>query len=253
MALEAFAAAVSESAEKIGEAVEVTGGKIVEKVDSFDPDKRIDVTEKNETPEKEFQDYDPDKRIDAGETERLSIESEKVEPDNQMETNEYNSTYKERFDRTPTNGLRGEWTGDRAESKFVPRYEYMKVYLKNNFGLDGIDYKNGIPDFSKCAESTVQIDKMSKERYGSGGNFEQCDSKCAEKWNQECKDGRTDWTARDVADWRSEHKYSWHERNDMKTCDLVPTKVNDYFGHLGGVAECKKAESNSIYGGGYDD
>ena len=27
----------------------------------------------------------------------------------------------------------------------------------------------------------------------------------------------------------------------MKTCQLVPTEINDYFGHLGGVGECNRA------------
>ena len=83
---------------------------------------------------------------------------------------------------------------------------------------------------------------MTGKRHGKGGNFEQCDEKCAEQWNKEGKDGKTDWTARDVQKWREENSYSWHERNDMKTCDLIPTEVNDYFGHLGGVAECKNKE-----------
>ena len=64
----------------------------------------------------------------------------------------------------------------------------------------------------------------------------------AEQWNAEARDGKTDWTARDVANWRRENHYSWHECNDRKTCQLVPTKVNDYFGHLGGVGECNIAE-----------
>lgn len=37
-----------------------------------------------------------------------------------------------------------------------------------------------------------------------------------------------------------ENGYTWHERNDMVICDLVPTKINRFFGHLGGVSECKK-------------
>ena len=40
--------------------------------------------------------------------------------------------------------------------------------------------------------------------------------------------------------WRKENGYTWHERNDMVICDLVPTKINRFFGHLGGVSECKK-------------
>lgn len=161
------------------------------------------------------------------------------------------STYSERIDQTPseTRPERGEWTGERGESKFIPADPEMKELL-SQFGLDGIEYKDGIPDFSKCAAATVEIDNMTELRRGPGGNFEQCDAKCAEQWNKEAKDGKTDWTARDVANWRKENGYSWHERNDMKTCDLVPTKINDYFGHLGGVAECKKRDGQTNENGG---
>ena len=30
---------------------------------------------------------------------------------------------------------------------------------------------------------------------------------------------------------------TWHELNDVKTIQLVPTEVNGKFGHLGGVRE----------------
>lgn len=155
------------------------------------------------------------------------------------------SSYKERIDQTPLEGPRGHWEGERGESKYFPNNERIKTIL-DRYSLDGIDYQNGIPDFSQCSECTVEIDNMSSKRQGKGGNFDQCDAKCAEKWNQEGREGRTDWTARDVENWRSENGYTWHERNDRKTCDLVPTEINDYFGHLGGVAECAKAEKTSM-------
>lgn len=163
----------------------------------------------------------------------------------------YWSSYKERIDRTPNDEERGKWTGERGESKFIPSSEEMKEMLAR-FGLDGIEYKDGIPDFSKCSASTVEIENMTERRTGPGGNFEQCDTKCAEQWNKEAKDGKTDWTPRDVAKWRETNHYSWHERNDMKTCDLIPTAVNDYFGHLGGVAECKRRDAQNE-GGDFDD
>ena len=31
----------------------------------------------------------------------------------------------------------------------------------------------------------------------------------------------------------------------MKTMDLVPTKIHQYFGHFGGVGECKIRDGNS--------
>lgn len=158
--------------------------------------------------------------------------------DSPEKNGEYLSTYEERLKQTPAEGDRGSWTGERGESKYIPTDEEVKAILAE-YGMDGIEYKDGIPDFSKCSEATVEIDNMSSNR---NKNFEQCDEKCAEQWNAEARDGKTDWTARDVANWRRENHYSWHECNDRKTCQLVPTKVNDYFGHLGGVGECNIAE-----------
>lgn len=161
----------------------------------------------------------------------------------------YLSTYDERIRQTPKEDSdRGEWEGERGESKFIPKSQEIKDIL-DSYGLDGIEYKDGIPDFSEVSEATVEIDNMTENR---AENFKQCDEKCAEQWNKEARDGRTDWTARDVAQWRKENGYSWHERNDMKTCDLVPTKINDYFGHLGGVSECKKRDAANN-GGDFDE
>lgn len=166
------------------------------------------------------------------------------------EEEEYFSTYDERLRQTPKEDSdRGEWEGERGESKFVP-YDQEIIDILAEYGLDGIVYKDGIPDFSEVSESTVEIDNMTENR---AENFKQCDEKCAEQWNKEGRDGRTDWTARDVAQWRKENGYSWHERNDMKTCDLVPTKINDYFGHLGGVSECKKRDAADNNGGEFDE
>ncbi|MBR0485160.1 MAG: HNH endonuclease [Oscillospiraceae bacterium] len=123
----------------------------------------------------------------------------------------------------------------------------IKNELKK-FGLDGIKYHDGIPDFSKIAAETVEIDRMTDNR---ASNFQQCDEKCAEKWNKSKKDGRTDWTPEQVRNWRKEHGYSWHENNDRKTCELVPTKIHNYFTHLGGVSECRK--SNGKKGTEFDD
>lgn len=169
---------------------------------------------------------------------------------------DYPSTYKERVDRTPRDdGERGDWQGERGESIFIPNDDDIKSIL-DEYGIEGIAYKDGIPDFSPCSESTVEIDNMTDNRSGppvEGSNFQQCDQKCAEQWNEQCRDGRSDWTARDVANWRRENGYSWHERNDMKTCDLIPTKINAYFGHLGGVGEYIRFTSNNSAEGVFDE
>lgn len=169
--------------------------------------------------------------------------------DTNENTERYLSTYDERIKQTPQeHSERGEWEGERGESKYIPSDPKIKEILAN-YGKDGIYYKDGIPDFSDVSEATVDIDNMSENR---ADNFRQADEKCAEKWNKEARDGRTDWTARDVANWRKENGYTWHERNDMKTMDLVPTEINSYFGHLGGVSECKKRD-NEQTGGDFDE
>ena len=163
----------------------------------------------------------------------------------------YFSEYTDRLKQVPTETSdRGTWDGKRGESKFTPNEANMDICdeLKKR-GFDGIEYKDAIPDFSDFSEATVEISDMTENR---AKNFVQCDEQCAKKWNEEGRDGREDWTARDVANWRKENGYSWHERNDMKTCDLVPSKINDFFGHLGGVSECKKRDAK-YSGGGFDE
>lgn len=168
-------------------------------------------------------------------------------PDQRDVKNDYYSTYDERLNQTPVeNSDRGEWSGERGESDYIPSDEEVKDIL-SKYDKDSITYNDGIPDFSEVSESTVEIDNMTDDR---AGNFRQCDEKCAEQWNKEARDGKTDWTARDVKEWRQANGYTWHERNDMKTCDLIPTKVNAYFGHLGGVSENKK--KNDAENGGSD-
>lgn len=160
-----------------------------------------------------------------------------------IDSSDFESSYEERWNHTPKEGERGHWTGDRGESIFVPSNPEIKEMLKK-YGLEGIPYKDGVPDFSKVAIATVEISNMTENREGKGYNFEQADQALAEKWNKEGKDGRTDWTGRDVEKWREQNKYTWHERNDMKTMDLVPTKIHQYFGHFGGCGECRIRDGN---------
>lgn len=149
----------------------------------------------------------------------------------------YNSTFEERIKRTLKEyAIRGMWTGNRGESWYIPTNKSI-IDILHIFELEGILYKAGIPDFSVCAKVTVSIENMNEIRRE---NFRKCDIKCAEIWSRERYEGKSRWTPSDVKQWRKENGYTWHERNDMVICDLVPTKINRFFGHLGGVSECKK-------------
>lgn len=45
------------------------------------------------------------------------------------------------------------------------------------------------------------------------------------------------FTSSDVKAYRQSNQLTWHELNDTKTMQLVPTEVNAKFTHLGGVGE----------------
>ena len=162
----------------------------------------------------------------------------------------YYSEYKDRIKFTPIDGDRGNWEGQRGESKYVPSENTEKgrdvKQLLTEKGVDGIEYKNGEPDFSPMSENTVKIESMTEDRRK---NFQQADIECAEQWNADKRGGRTDWTPVDVRDWRRENEYSWHERCDTETMDLVPTAINDYFRHVGGCSECRIRDSKDKWDG----
>lgn len=213
----------------------------MENYKNIKPEKEMTVKELNDAINAEFNKI-------AKETEMQETGGQGEVFNSEVKENDYFSTYDERLKCTPIEGERGQWEGERGESKYIPSDPEIKGILANK-GLDGIEYKDAQPEFSVMSKSIVEIEDMTENR---AKNFKQCDEKCAEQWNKEAHDGKTDWTARDVKEWRDKNDHSWHERNDMKTCDLVPTKINGYFKHLGGVSECIKRDS-SVNGGGFDE
>ena len=142
----------------------------------------------------------------------------------------------------PIEGNGGHWEGERGNSKWFPnRDEIPKNPLTNpdgltwgqildKYGIDGIEFKNGEPDFSPVAKGTVEIDHFTDNRYGKGGNFDQACEKLAEQ--RGC-------TKEEVKAWMKENKYTWHERSDSKTMDKVPTEIHGNIRHSGGISEAK--------------
>ena len=180
------------------------------------PDSKSDVNEnKSETFEKNRQEALDDMESD------LAPESDAEETDN-VES-KYASTYEERLQQTPVNN--GHWDGERGESKFYSNNEEANSYLREA-GTDGIEYEDCIPDFSEVSKGDVKIDSMSEDR---NKNFRQADQKLADE--KGC-------SPREVAEWREQNGYTWHECNDKQTCQKIPSSVNKTFGHLGGVSEC---------------
>ena len=151
--------------------------------------------------------------------------------------------------KTPNSN--GYWTGEKGNSIWIPDDDYIpqekypnsegaksnpdNLTLKEIFkkyGIDGIEFKDGEPDFSPVSESTVEVDDFSEKR---DENFAQADEKLAEQWNSEGKEGGP-WTREKVEEYRKENNMTWHERSDCKTMDLVPTEIHANVPHSGGIS-----------------
>lgn len=138
----------------------------------------------------------------------------------------------------PRNG--GEWSGEPGNSKWRPDPDVIpgdrngtnpedKTWgeIMKEYGFDYIPFKEGEPDFSEVSKGQVEIDDFSDDR---DANFDQADEKLAEQ--KGC-------TPEEVAKWREENKYTWHECKDCKTMMKVPTEVHGNISHSGGISEYK--------------
>ncbi len=144
----------------------------------------------------------------------------------------------ERSSLLPRNG--GEWSGEPGNSSFIPDRDVEpgdrngtnpehKTWgeILDQYGIDGVPFSDGSPDFSEVAKGEVQIDDFSEDR---ASNFDQADEKLAEQ--RGC-------TPEEVAQWRKDNKYTWHECKDCSTMQKVPTEVHGNISHSGGISECK--------------
>ena len=140
----------------------------------------------------------------------------------------------------------GRWEGEEGNSKFIPDDDVIPkdrnysnpdgktwAEIKDKYGIDGVSFKNGYPDFSEVSKGTVEIDNFCTERYGSGGNFDQADRKLADQ--RGC-------TVEEVRQWRIDNNYTWHEMEDCKTMQKVPREVHGNIPHDGGISKLKNAE-----------
>lgn len=142
----------------------------------------------------------------------------------------------------------GSWDGERANSTWHPDRDYTpaeksrnpeKPYsnpehktwgeLMDKYGIDGITFKDGFPDFGPVSKGDVQIDG-----FETGGaeaknrNFAQADVKMAEQ--RGCSPD-------EVRQWRKENNYTWHECEDKMTMQKVPNEIHANISHDGGRSQ----------------
>lgn len=140
------------------------------------------------------------------------------------------STPEERVRCTPS-GTHGRWIGGRGNSTFISNDPRVAEFFEGR-EMQGIEYQSGMPDFSPFARGEVEIEDMGTQRYD---NFQQADRRLAE---QQIQSGGELQTEEEVAAWRKENGFTWHELNDARHMQMVPSKINaPVFKHLGGVGE----------------
>jgi hypothetical protein len=146
----------------------------------------------------------------------------------------------------------GEWEDEKGNSTWEPNADGIpkssnpeeKTWGKilKEHGIKGISFKDGYPDFSEVANETVKIDDFSDNR---NDNFNQAEKKTADKWNEEGKDGRTDWKASEIKQYRKDNSLTWHECEDTKTLQLVPSEIHNNIPHTGGISVIKQATKDN--------
>lgn len=137
----------------------------------------------------------------------------------------------------------GEWTETPGNSEWKPNREETpnnrnysnpegKTWgeILDQYGVEGIPFHEGEPDFSEVSKGTVEIDDFSDVRYGAGGNFDQAFEKLAQE--RGC-------SKEEVIEWCKENNYTWHERSDCKTMEKVPREIHSNVPHSGGISKMR--------------
>ena len=119
--------------------------------------------ERAETEEKER----PEVKETVHETEEeVKKEAEVRKEDSEKTEVSYMSSYEDRIKQTPAEDS-GRWSGKRGESLCAPEGEEARKILEEH-GIKGVQYHDGIPDFSPFSESTVKLGYMTDARHSEG-------------------------------------------------------------------------------------
>lgn len=219
-------------------------GKINEQKDTkqFDPDKLVEKYDPSVKENVKLKDFNPDDLVEPAKIVDISRNKEGEFVDNNknsVDAAEGEKIQQEdvRYKNCPVEN--GKWEGERGDSKWIPDENYVpeksnpdeKTWkeILDKYGIDGINFKDGEPDFSEISKGDVKIDNFTDNR---SDNFDQADMKEAEK--RGC-------SPEEVAKWRKDNKYTWHECRDMETMQKVPSEVHNNITHRGGIS-AKKGE-----------
>lgn len=175
------------------------------------------------------EDYEDCRVDDVGAAEKIGAAPEDLE--------DYNDCSKD-IEKKYLPKSDGHWEGEKGDSKWIPddgkvpgktnpdRKTWNEI--KNEYGVDGIEFVDGEPNFTEMVRGEAYVNDFSDIRYK---NFSQAD---------EYEAIRRGCNPKDVKEWRKQYGYTWHERRDCRTMDKVPSIIHNNVFHTGGISEKKK-------------
>ena len=153
--------------------------------------------------------------------------------------------------RLPTDKT-GSFLGETGNSRFIPNSSLAHTELKK-YGINGVDYVNGYPDFSPfCRQTTpwgifdfsADIGHMNVSRHNFKadgitvkGNYEQAEDTFCKIINN-CRSERS-ITRTEFREWYKANKLTIHECPDGYGVMLVPSVIHDACRHDGAVKNKK--------------
>lgn len=198
---------------------------------------------------------------DVKEIKSLSVEDYRnIKPEKEMTYKDLNEAVKSELNRAaeeaktedlentkqrhlPRTG--GEWEDKPGESEWKPDPDVIpgdkngtnpenKTWreIMEKYDFKSILFQDDAPDFAEVSKGKVEIADFTDDM---ASNFDQADENLAKQWG--C-------TPEDVALWRKENRYTWHECIDCKTMQLVPTEVHGNVPHSGGRSEYKARQQS---------
>ena len=145
-----------------------------------------------------------------------------------------------RFRWAPVN--EGGWSGTRGRSLWRSQNATVRRVL-NEYGLDGIRYVNGFPDFTPVIkfEANLRPDLYLDYDYN---HFNECNSQLTEAVanNPELARRFTSRQIQSISMGRTPDRLVWHHHQEAGRMQLVPLAIHRNCGHVGGM---------SIWGRGY--
>ncbi len=138
----------------------------------------------------------------------------------------------------------GAWAGEKGNSLWMPddnvvprNKQYNNMWnkkwaqIKRENNIKGVPYVDGVPDFSRIARETIEIDFPSDYRYDMDNTRQGLHDTAFAKLARQ-----KGWTLEEAYKYKDQANLVWHEDVDCKTLYLVPREVHDNLPHMGGIA-----------------